>query len=226
VLDVIPPLVFRAIQAHLRERTAHAELGWEAGSDEEDTLTGDLGGSLRTGWIDSSQNGDPWFWRITYKKFRSKGDGALETITGADGIFQVEVHQDKEKLIGIKGLIFQAKKYQGSSRSNLIGQVELMERIAPGGSAVFEFGPKGYRGASSREILDAREHAPTRIPHPTEKLGGYLADEFMPCASGLRGMYYDAIRRFLVVPRTEGISVLRTSLRHRIAVEVTRGRQR
>jgi hypothetical protein len=48
VRDVIPESVFRAIQEYLRERTAFAEQGWTAGEDDEDTLTGDFGASLRT----------------------------------------------------------------------------------------------------------------------------------------------------------------------------------
>ena len=91
--DVIPKGVFGAIQNHLRNRIAHAEQGWEAGEEEEDTLTGDLGGSLRTGgWIRSIQDDIPWHWRVTYKKFRGRGVNALESETGADGIFQIEVY--------------------------------------------------------------------------------------------------------------------------------------
>lgn len=220
--DVIPEGLFRRIQAHLRERMAHAEHGWEPGADEEDTLTGDLGGSLRTlGWIESPRDAEPWHWRITYKKFRGRGDGAPEKQTGADGIFQVEVHRGNEALIVPKGILFQAKKFSGSSRSDLIDQVTRMEQTAPGGSAVFEFSPDGYRGASGRDVLLARERHPDRIPHPDDSLGHYLADRFLGCESGLRGMYYDAVRGILVVPLEQGgVKVVRVSLGHRIALEV------
>lgn len=157
--------------------------------------------------------------------------GALEHRIGADGIFQVEVHLQNESVLVPKGVLFQAKKYRGSSRSELIEQVTEMERIAPGGSAVFEFGPDGYRGASGRDILVMREPNQRGIPHPQERLSEYLADNFLPCRSGLRGMYYDAVRENLTVPLEEGgVRVMEIELRHRIAVQVineeSRGKKR
>ena len=221
--DVIPDRVFRRIQAHLGNRITHAERGWEAGEQEEDTLTGDLGGSLRTdGWIETTQDGIPWRWRVTYKKFRGKGPDALESRIGADGIFQVEVYPYGEPMLIPKGVIFQAKKYRGSSLIDLVEQVKEMEEFAPGGSAVFEFGPEGYRGASGGDILATREATPGRIPHPGESLGRYLADQFLPCQSGLRGMYYDAVRKNLIVPLPgqRGVKIVHVALAHRIAVQV------
>jgi len=225
--DIIPAPLFRTIRVYLIDRTAHAEQGWNAGADEEDTLTGDFGGSLRTGgWTESPENGTLWRWRVTYKKFRGRGKDAIEKDTGADGIFQIDVYRAGETLIVSKGVLFQAKKYQGSSRSELIKQVRDMERTAPGGSAIFEFGPDGYRGASGRDILGARESDPDRIPHPEERLGNYLAYRFMPCKSGLRGMYYDAVREILVVPLEDGqVKVVKVSLRHRLSVEVVQSPQ-
>jgi hypothetical protein len=223
--DVIPEQVFLAIQTYLRERTAHAERGWEGGADDEDALTGDFGGSLRTPhWIESMQNGTLWRWQVRYKKVRGKGDGAPEKEIGADGVFQIEVHPQSRPLVVYKGILFQAKKDRGSSRSDLIDQVEDMERIAPGGSAVFEFGPEGYRGASGKVILATRRRRPERIPHPEESLGRYLADRFLPCESGLRGMYYDFMDGTLIVPVGQGVVVRRIRPRHLIEVEVKKGR--
>jgi hypothetical protein len=220
--DVIPESVFRAIQVHLRQRTAFAERGWPAGEYDEDTLTGDFGASLRTpDWIDSKQDGVHYQWRVIYKKTRGKGTEAAEKRTGADGVFQVEVQPHNDSLlVYYKGILFQAKKHAGSSRSDLIHQVENMEQIAPGGSALFEFGPEGYRGAAGRVILADKERNPTRIPHPDEPLGNFLADQFLPCGAGLRGMYYDFAQKTLLVPQ-EGI-VKRISLRNLIEVKVRR----
>jgi hypothetical protein len=189
VQDVIPERVFRAIQKHLRERTALAERGWPAGEDDEDTLTGDFGGALRTGsWKQIQQNRVRWEWRVNYKKIGSKAEKRI----GADGIFQIEVQPSEGlSLVIYKSILFQAKKYKGGSRGSLIDQVELMEGIAPGGSAVFEFGPKGYRGAVGRVILEERGRNQRRIPQPEESLGVFLADRFLPCEAGLRNMYYD-----------------------------------
>lgn len=226
--DVIPQGVFREVQAHLREGAAHAEGGWEAGSDEEDTLTGDFGASVRTpGWVESRDDGARWQWRITYKKLRGRGRDAPEKVIGADGIFQIEVRPFGTSVVIPKGILFQAKKYQGSSRSDLIPQVEDMERVAPGASAVFEFGPNGYFGVSGREILVTRQLDPDRVPHPERRLGSYLADEFLPCEAGLRGMYYDPFRGNLFVPLAGGeVRVVQISVRHRIALQVVSERSR
>ena len=103
-----------------------------------------------------------WQWRVTYKKFRGRGQGAPEKETGADGVFQVEVRPGETFVIVPKGVLFQAKKVRGSGRSALIDQVEEMERIAPGGSAVFQFGPNGYIGVSGRDILVTTELSPRK----------------------------------------------------------------
>ena len=38
----LPNDVITQIQAHLKEKSLEGEKGWDAGEDEEDTLTGDL----------------------------------------------------------------------------------------------------------------------------------------------------------------------------------------
>ena len=224
--DVIPTELFREVQSHIRDRTSHAEEGWEAGSDEEDTLTGDFGGSLRTGWVDYRKNetGNYWRWRITYKKLRGRGADAPEKETGADGLFQIEVRPDDERRVVTKGVIFQAKKFKSSSRSDLLDQIQKMEQIAPGGSAVFEFGPEGYKGSSRVDILATAE-ATHRIPHGQESLAEYLADRFLTCPAGLRDMYYDALRHRLIIPTAQGTKIVELRLRHRIDVEVRHNRR-
>jgi hypothetical protein len=64
--------------------------------------------------------------------------------------------QPGNDVVVYKGVLFQAKKYRGDSRANLIDQVRKMEQLAPGGSALFEFGPKGYTGASGQDIIVRR----------------------------------------------------------------------
>jgi hypothetical protein len=225
--DVIPSSVFEAIQRHLRERTKHAEGGWEAGSDDEDTLTGDLGGSLRTaGWRKTRDVDDEWEWRVSYKKFRGHGQGALEKTIGADGIVQVEVRPAMAGEIVTKGVLFQAKKHKGSSRTKLKGQVADMEDCAPGGSAVFEYGPNGYRAESGASIAK-KSNQDAGIPHPDMPLAEYLADSFLPCESGIRGMYYDAVRGVLEVPTPRGEPrFFQTKIKHRITISARRSKQR
>ena len=93
--DLIPHEVFRAIQEYLRERTAHAERGWHAGAEDEDTLTGDFGGSLRTSeWIESTQNGVLWQWRVNYKKIRGKVNCRNYYIHGGEPRFDYSANFD------------------------------------------------------------------------------------------------------------------------------------
>lgn len=218
--DVIPTDVFNVLQEGLRARiTAAAEGGWESASDEEDALTGDFCGRLRTTWQEVSSRDGYWRWRIHYKKFRGRGTDALEKHSGADGIVQIEVFEASGTIV-TKGVLFQAKKITGSSRTDLPAQVRQMEELAPGGSAVFEFGPDGYLAEAGSSIVAKLVARPGRIPHPISPITDYLADEFLECKSGLRGMYYDGVRKILVLPDTGDNRLLPLALRHRVRLEV------
>jgi hypothetical protein len=221
LLDVVPQGLLRDVQNHIRNRVQHAEDGWDAGSDEEDTLTGDLGSSIRTSAHTHFENGTRWEWRISYKKFRGRGANAAEKRLGADGIVQVEVLPSAgTQIIITKGILFQAKKVSSASRRDLLGQLQLMEDLAPGGSAVFEYGPDGYRASDGDDILTLS--AETRsVPHAREPLSAYLADRFLPCLTGLRGMYYNANRDHLIIPvGGDVIKIADLRLRHRIGIEI------
>jgi hypothetical protein len=196
--DILPEGVYNAIATHITRRAQQAPEGWESGSDEEDTLTGDLGATLRTPRARTViTNGEKWSWRMTYKKFRGRGDHADEKKMGADGILQIEVTRGSE--VRFKGLLFQAKK-AGRFNGNLDSQVKQMEELAPGGSALFEYGPKSYRAIAGRDYLahvsPGRGRARS-IRARLQPLGGFLAQDFLSCTHGLRGMHFDAARGLL-----------------------------
>ena len=212
--DVLPEPIYAAISNHLIERARKATDGWEGGSDEEDTLTGDLGGTLRTDWSPVlRENGAAWRWRVSYKKFRGRGPGAFEKESGADGIFQIEVSRGLEKYF--KGLLFQAKKV-GNLDGELVSQIERIEQLAAGGSAVIEFGPVTYRAVSGSNYLQGRKNSHEQPADYFQPLSEFLSNAFLPCISGLRGLYYDAVRELLVLPN--GVAH-RISVRHRINIE-------
>jgi hypothetical protein len=218
--DLIPDPVFVSIQNHLVRVGNHAESGWEGGSADEDTLTGDLGAQLRTNWTTIKVGRTSWRWRVRYKKFRGKGPGAFETRAGADGIVQAEVLRGKDQVELFKGLLFQAKKGRLPRSKTVLEQVQKMENIAPGSSAVFEYSSEGYRAVDGRDYLSqpiAQTERGKRTPTP---LGSYLGDLFLPCKSGLRGMYYDAERELLLVPRQGELLAMRVELGHRISLRV------
>lgn len=90
-----------------------------------------------------------------------------------------------------------------------------MEKIAPGGSALFLYIPKGFGAISGAAYLESSDAL--TIPN----LGSFLGDTFLPCKSGLRGMYYDAVRDLLLVPTGDGdIHATAVDLRHRVLIEV------
>ncbi len=217
--DVLPKPLFDAMEGHLRDRGSEGHSGWESASEDEDTLTGDFCGSLRTPWRQVKTDNGKWQWRISYKKFRGRGRNAFEKHSGADGIVQVEVHGPTGE-VTTKGVLFQSKKARGSSRSDLADQVAKMEGLAPNGSAVFEFGPEGYRAAAGSIMLEEIKTQPNRIPHPQQNIGEYLGGQFLPCKSGLRGMYYDAVRKILIVPSDGTNRTVPILLRHRVRFDV------
>src|SRR5687767_12633549 len=78
----IPDFIIRRLSSHILTQCPNAEAGWEFGNQDEDTLTGDFFGNLRTGW----HNSNDYEWRFHYNKVRGRGPGALESKIGADGI--------------------------------------------------------------------------------------------------------------------------------------------
>src|SRR5262245_9212649 len=118
--DILPEEVISDISKHLIDRCAHAEEGWASGEDEEDTLTGDLGGCLRKKWTTvATKSKGIWKWQLTYKKFRGRGSKAEEKELGADGIFEIEVEKN-DGTGETKGLLFQSKKVTNRERKKLL----------------------------------------------------------------------------------------------------------
>lgn len=64
-----------------------------------------------------------------------------------------------------------------------------------------------------------------RMPHPSEPIGDFLGRRFLHVGTGLRGMYYDAVRQNLIVP-VDGLRVVRLGIRHRVRIEVMQAAQR
>ena len=217
--DLIPAPVFGSIQNHLRRVGESAVSGWEGSQDEEDSLTGDLGRLLSTRQsVLINVDGRRWRWRVRYKKFRGRGKGAFESRAGADGIIQLEVTPDDTTFF--KGVLFQAKKGERLGDGDLREQVQAMENLAAGGSAVVLYSPSGYVAIKGTEYL----HPDLSLVGPNTRrmrpLASFL-DGFLECDSGLRGMYYEARRKRLLVPTIDGqIKAVPLETRHRISIEV------
>ena len=170
-----------------------------------------------------TQSTGAWRWQVKYKKFRGRGGGAEESILGADGIVQIEVEDLTNGKTINKGLLFQAKKDGAKDLRRLRNQVEKMERVAKGGSAVFQYGPHGYRGVDSSVVLHTNSSVFKNEHGEMKRLGKYLSDRFLVCDVGLRGLFFDAVRRVLFVPdETNSVVQYRARLGHRLKIEVQR----
>lgn len=222
--DVIPDNLFDEIATHIREGIQHAERGYGAGSSEEDTITGDLGSSLRTRQTHSLQaRGSQYRWKLSYKKFLSKSRRSVEKLLGADGIFQIEYEDAATGMLVTKGLLFQAKNQWKSKDPKLASQAADMERLLPGGAAVFSYGPLGYKACNAARAVEAEGKSSLVKNGELISLGDFLIGRFMECKSGTRGAYYDAERENLIVPRLgDGFDAQAFFAATRFRIEVTR----
>ena len=108
----IPEQVKQAIQKHLDEKYPIALEGFSSANEDEDTLIGDLGATLRiknqTVIVVNDEIGGRWKWGIDYHKFGGRGPRAAEKQLGADGIFELII--DNGSWVQKKSLLFQSKK--------------------------------------------------------------------------------------------------------------------
>lgn len=227
ISETIPAAVFAALTARVRDAGNAAHAGYEDCREEEDSLTGDLGAQIRDA-TNGIQMVDPltdveWMVQTRLKKFRGRGGGALEKLTGADGIIQVEVRNTAGHVASTKGMLFQAKKDNARPTDrDLVRQASAMEALVPGASAVFEYSEHQYSAVSTRDFLRAvqnRNKGNTFIEK--SGLGDFLADSFLACHVGLGGMSYDSQKHRLIAPDTAGGKVVRYRVDQRFFITVT-----
>lgn len=210
IVAAIPEQVRLVVAQHLRESSVAAQRGWKNAPTGEDTLTGDLGRSLRTEWSEQTEaNGYFWRWRIQYRKFGAGNQhSSEEKLLGADGIVQVEVKRFKvgvqpvssqtvslENVEGEyefqKGVLFQSKRHDSSDSKKLLDEVKLIEKLSEGNGIYVEYGPKEYRVSLAKEVIDVNGVV-SKIPADKFfQLGQFFADKFMECVVGVEGMYVD-----------------------------------
>jgi len=204
--NIVPKIVLDEIKSHIRDRAEIGENGWEHSNEDEDTITGDFLGQLRTGWNKSKWN---WKWRIIYKKFRGRGFGAYEKQIGADGIITVEIEDEVNNSKRLKSVIFQAKK---ECNENIPEQLKKMKETAQNGNMVIVYTDDGYYGIKGEEYQNSKN-----LENNAKRIGNYLGEDFIDCKIGLWEMDYDANKKELVFPthRTTKINLL-----HRLKIEI------
>jgi len=193
--------VFDPIARHFKKVGRRAHRDWGVNKAHEDSLTGAAFADFhmrrsRKVLVDSTE----WRWRVRTRKFGSGGKASEERRTGADGIVEIEVRHLPSGMLDLKGLLVQAKKEWSGADPRLAGQVRRMEELAPGCSAAVDYSPRGYSAAAGTVVLEAEGNR-RRVPDSdVVPLGDFLADRFLPCEVGLRGLYYDARRELLHLP--------------------------
>ncbi|PWL32101.1 hypothetical protein [uncultured Roseivirga sp.] len=197
--NIIPELIRNEIKIHLRKKCQDGEDGWSNANQDEDTLTGDFLGQLRS----KTKRTNGWTWRINYHKFSGRGKGAYEKTTGADGIISIEI--EKNSIKRTKSIIFQAKK---KGNSKIQEQLDKMNKTLPGGNMVLVYGEDGYFGETG-EIFKSDKEVNSRI-------GDYLSDIFLECKNGLWGVDYDGVRNEL---RIEDQRITKANIKHRLTIK-------
>lgn len=215
----IPSEVKSKIAEHVDARYKHALDGYYSANEDEDTLTGDLGASLRiknqkVKVIDNEINGT-WSWGISYSKFRGRGQNATEKMIGADGIIELEIKIGNR--IERKSALFQSKK-------NLIKDPQLLKQAVllttwREAAFVLNFEPESYEVYNLDSIIKSQGKKPNH--KSIKNIADFFKDDFMECFVGDTSLGYDARKRILKWKTTEGITVgTKFSIPHRIAIKV------
>jgi hypothetical protein len=219
----IPEEVKASIRKHLRNRTEDAiNYGYESASEEEDTLTGDLGASLRTSNqkvevknLEIKSTGT-WKWSINYSKFRGRGHGATEKILGADGIFELtlQIGNITEK----KSIMFQTKKDWDYDQNVLAQALKLTNwREA---AFVLNFTRGSYEAYDLDTVISSRGRRPQTDSHID--LIEFLGGNFLDCVVGDVDLNYDSRNRKLTWFTMQGEYVTtKFSIPEKIRLKIT-----
>lgn len=215
----VPEKVLASIGAHFRKTALSAgREAWKSASEEEDSITGDFFGQLRKDNVRVKIPEGDWKWSVDYRKLRGRGPGAEEKITGADGIIEVEVRVLGREVRFQKGMLFQAKKLGGSDLKAVVSQTDKMESLVKQGSAVFLYGPESFMaldGSELQRILGRNGSRMSDVRDEAQPIGDYIADRFLGCFCGARGLAYQNGR--LTLPDRRKVE---EEIRHRLVVSV------
>jgi len=215
----IPDEVRVSISKHFDTAVTKAVDGFWSGNEDEDTLTGALGESLRCGTETvnalASNNELPgkWKWSIDYTKFRGRGKNATEKILGADGIFELTLshgyRQDR------KSVLFQSKT-DWTTDTDILKQSLLLSTWREA-AFVLNYTEDAYETFSIDEVVKARGKKPDK----GLTLQKTLSDYFLECKIGDTELEYDARLRRLAWRASAGIRVAaQFSIPYRIRVRI------
>ncbi|TKR34130.1 hypothetical protein FCE95_07655 [Luteimonas gilva] len=193
--DILPPSLISMLRDRYLAGVADAEAFFDQNRGDEDSLTGALGQALamREPILFTGPEGI-YSVRVSYMKLRGRGPNAPEKRLGADGIFQIEVANNRGDVIRRKGLPFQAKTNWRGKSSTLLRQAELMEQMSPGG-LVIDYSSNGYKACLANNVVVVGGHR-SGVNHSgaMRPLGQVLSRDFLNCTIGTRDLYFDPER--------------------------------
>lgn len=217
----IPQIVLDSIRQHVDDAVDRAVDGFGSAQEEEDTLTGQLGMCLKTGWHtvhvigeQSDQAGGNWKWLIDYSKFRGRGKRATESSIGADGI--IELRLTSALRTDTKSVLFQSKN-QWKSDPNLLRQAALMSTWREA-AVVIDFTPKGFDCYSIDSVL-ASKGRKASVKGGVD-LKSMLGDFFLECSVGNTDLHYNATARKLLWRANHEVVAAQFSIPSRIRIRV------
>lgn len=218
----IPEEVKQDIRKHLTAKYPLALEGFLSANEEEDTLTGDLGATLRIKnqkvFVQNSQIEKPgeWTWGIDYHKFRGRGPGATENKLGADGVFELtlKIGTRVEK----KSLLFQSK-IDWIDDPNLIKETIKLTTWREA-AFILNFTSKDFEAIDLDSVIASRgKRSNSLIITPLDK---YIGTTFLDCIVGDVDLKYDAVLRKLIWRTITGqIVATKFSIPHRIALQIS-----
>lgn len=199
MLEFLPPLVVRTLQKHFYAGVKAAEVRFRYNEADEDSLTGALGERLNEPEpiLIQTQN-EAFEWRTEAYKIRGRGPGAPERTLGADGIFQLEVIDQRGHFLVRKGLLFQSKKAWTGRDRRLFSQTH--DLLAQSSSAiVVDYSDTGYKAFTAQAVVAAEGVRKKIRSQDSKPLAQVLGDDFVGCRRGDHGLYWDPDRERLIV---------------------------
>jgi hypothetical protein len=215
----IPDEVLQSIKEHIDAAIPRAISGFMSANEDEDTMTGELGASLRSGTrtvvVDRAEINGAWKWSIDYVKFRGRGKDATERHVGADGIIELAVDWSGRK--ESKSLLFQAKM-DWQSDASLMEQAVLLSTWREA-SLFVNYTESAIEAFSIDNVLRSRgKHADAKDPLP---LTDALTKYFLECKVGSTDLAYDPVARQLRWRAMNGVTVAtQFSIPHRLRIKV------
>ena len=215
----VPPEV-KHVRVHLDRGLDHAAAGFVSADKDEDTITGDIGVSLRSGrrqvLVEPSSSerlgGGVGESRTTNSEGAVRERRKQSLVLTAFSILRVAAGGRRER----KSFLFRAK-LAGRGEHKLLEQAMRLSAWREA-ATVISYGQAGYRAADIGEKVADRGGMRRSAGSP---LADYHGTGFLDCYVGDSALYYDAPRRRLVWRAMDGEMVAtQFSISHRLRVAV------